>query len=269
MIASVSGGKDSTALCLWLIENSIPFFAVHMNTGWEHFLTDHYLTEILPKHIGTIKWIEPPLKMVDLILKKGMFPSRTVRFCTQSLKIFPLLDWVEKKYGDQPVLNVVGIRADESKARSRLPELEKSDFGYTWRPILKWSKKDVQLIHKKYSCPPNPLYIDLGVSRVGCWPCIFARKAELKKLFETDFERYDLIANLETQVQIAAKNRYTARGETFESLGYTPPCFFSHNGKNLPIKEVKKWACGRYEQLELFFDNEQRSSCLEWGLCAS
>lgn len=47
VIASVSGGKDSTALCLWLKENNLPFVPVHMSTGWEHPDTEVYISEVL------------------------------------------------------------------------------------------------------------------------------------------------------------------------------------------------------------------------------
>lgn len=57
VVCSVSGGKDSTAMCLWLRENGIPFRAVFCDTGWEAEETYEYLRNELPQHIGDILWI--------------------------------------------------------------------------------------------------------------------------------------------------------------------------------------------------------------------
>ena len=45
VIASVSGGKDSTAMCLHLKELGIPYRAVFMDTGWEHEDVYRYLED--------------------------------------------------------------------------------------------------------------------------------------------------------------------------------------------------------------------------------
>jgi 3'-phosphoadenosine 5'-phosphosulfate sulfotransferase (PAPS reductase)/FAD synthetase len=46
IIASVSGGKDSTAMALWLREQGQAFFPVFMDTGWEHADTYAYLDSL-------------------------------------------------------------------------------------------------------------------------------------------------------------------------------------------------------------------------------
>jgi len=48
-----------------------------------------------------------------------------------------------------------------------------------WSPLTRWTLDDVIAIHRHHDLRPNPLYL-LGAARVGCWPCIFARKAELR-----------------------------------------------------------------------------------------
>ena len=57
VVASVSGGKDSTAMCLHLRELEIPFEPVFMDTGWENAETYRYLREELPGYIGPIRWL--------------------------------------------------------------------------------------------------------------------------------------------------------------------------------------------------------------------
>jgi 3'-phosphoadenosine 5'-phosphosulfate sulfotransferase (PAPS reductase)/FAD synthetase len=281
IIASVSGGKDSTALCLWLQEQGLAYRAVHMDTGWEHPETDRYIREVLDPAIGPIEWIRPQRTMVELIRHKGMFPARSVRFCTEQMKVVPIISWLEEEYPGQRLFNAVGIRADESQARGRLSEWQDVGWVIIWRPLLQWTKQDVIDIHARHEVPPNPLYL-MGASRVGCWPCIFARKAEIRLVAATDPGRIDLIRALEAEVYEMARQRYAERGETFESLGYTVPSFFAlkkwvevdgeHVRKNVcsPIDEVVQWARttrgGRQYDL---LDEPDRSGCLRWGLCDS
>lgn len=223
-----------------------------MATGWEHPDTEEFLRSVLPHHIGPIEWLTPERQMIDLIRWKGMFPSRTVRFCTQFLKIFVIKKWVQETYPGVQIINAVGERADESKARAKKKEMD-TGWATTWRPLLRWRREDVEAIHRRHNCPPNPLY-GLGASRVGCWPCIFARKVEIRLVADIDPDRIALIRHLEEEVVEAARGRYAARGESFESLGYAIPSFFSLrkytvvNGRRVyksvgcPIDDVVEWS---------------------------
>ena len=59
IIVSVSGGKDSTACCLHLLElgyTTSDFRRVFIDTGWEDDTTYNYL-DYLEKHIGKIERI--------------------------------------------------------------------------------------------------------------------------------------------------------------------------------------------------------------------
>jgi 3'-phosphoadenosine 5'-phosphosulfate sulfotransferase (PAPS reductase)/FAD synthetase len=195
VVASISGGKDSAAMSLWLKEQGIDHDRVFMDTGWEHPKTYEYLRGELSRVIGPITEIRGPRLMTDLIRHKGMFPSKRRRFCTQELKVFPMQRHLAALVeAGADVVNAVGIRRAESEARSKLEEWEWSD-GFdceTWRPLLLWSEADVIDIHKRHGLPPNPLYL-LGASRVGCWPCIYARKAEIRLIADIDPERIDQI----------------------------------------------------------------------------
>lgn len=285
VIASVSGGKDSAALSLWLTEQGIEHRRVFMDTGWEHADTYAYLRGPLTEKIGAIEEVRSakfPGGMADAARSKGMFPSRTRRWCTDELKMKPLEKYHQHiQDAGEDTLSAVGIRAAESEARSKMPEWEWSDRMdcEVWRPLLAWTEAEVIEIHRRHDLVPNPLYLR-GARRVGCWPCIFSRKDELRLLAEVDPERIDSIRNLEREVQAAAAaKRYALHGETFESKGFQIPALFqaqgaqrseAKDGRCVPIDSVIQWARTAHggRQYELFAP-EREEGCVRWGLCES
>lgn len=81
IVASVSGGKDSAAMCLHLQEtigykNLKRVFA---DTGWEHEFTYKYVREVLTPRLGPIDTVGYPGGMPALVKSKQMFPSRLKR----------------------------------------------------------------------------------------------------------------------------------------------------------------------------------------------
>ncbi len=291
-VASLSGGKDSTAMALYLMEQGIEFNPLFYDTGWEHPAVYEYIENDLPRILGKpVRAVEgkvPDLPeeiepialefesrlgrrsaMVRLCLYKGMFPGRLQRWCTQYLKIEGLKKAL-KEY-DAPV-NCVGVRAGESAARSKLPERELSTSldCMVWRPILSWTKADVIAIHNRHGIAPNRLYLQ-GAERVGCWPCIFSRKSEVRFIAETDPERIAIIRDLEEAVSILAARRLAKKGESFEAKGLKPPTFFlGHRGKERnTIDRVVEWSRTKRggRQMSMFREDEIVPGCLQWGLC--
>jgi len=272
VVASISGGKDSAAMSLHLTELGIEHRRVFMDTGWEHEATYDYLRGPLTDKLGPIEEIRGPLTMVELIKKKGMFPSRRFRFCTTELKVKPMASYL-KGMEEEPV-NAVGIRGGESVARSKMPEWE-TQKGFdceVWRPILSWSFDDVVQIHKRHNLAPNPLYL-LGADRVGCWPCVNSRKSEIKFIADNDKARIDKIRQLEAEVTELARIRNKKKGTDFASLGHKNPAFFQAktgaSGECWPIDKVVGWsqtARGGW-QFELFESSDDQAGCMRWGLC--
>jgi 3'-phosphoadenosine 5'-phosphosulfate sulfotransferase (PAPS reductase)/FAD synthetase len=111
----------------------------------------------------------------------------------------PLLDQGHEIYSWQ------GVRADESLARRDLPELDKVGGGlWNYRPILKWTAQDCFAMHKKHNIRHNPLY-EQGMGRVGCMPCIHARKDELLEISKRFPEEIERVAQWERLVSDASK----------------------------------------------------------------
>lgn len=268
-IVSVSGGKDSTALYLWALnrfgkEGFIPVFA---DTGHEHPVTYNYLRNIPIMANGPeINWVKADFSerlnkkgkeisgnpFLDLCMWKGRVPSSKAQFCTEHIKLQPIKKWLDSIRGDYEPIMFVGIRAGESERRSKMPESEFNNFFdcYTERPLLRWSEQDVFDYLKVYGVPPNPLY-EAGFTRVGCFPCIHARKSDLARLPDWAWEK---LQEWETKI-----------GRSWFPAGLVPGVFIP------TIQDAKNWSMttrgGR--QLDLLReDAKDVPSCMStWGSC--
>jgi 3'-phosphoadenosine 5'-phosphosulfate sulfotransferase (PAPS reductase)/FAD synthetase len=204
--------------------------------------------------------------MIRWIIHKHMFPSRVKRWCTDYLKIKTLKKHLNTF--EYPV-NTIGIRAEESVARSKLPEREISTSldCMVWRPLLHWTKQDVIDIHHRHDLRPNPLYLQ-GADRVGCWPCIFSRKSEIRFIAETDPRRIDIIEQLEKEITELARISFRKRKN--EEMIFDKTFFEHKDGKAAPpIKEIVEWSKTSHggKSTTLFREDELEPGCMSWGLC--
>ncbi len=265
VVASVSGGKDSAALSLWLTEQGVEHHRVFADTQWEHPATPEYVRGVLTEKLGPIHEVGDPLGMEGLVKKKGMFPSRLRRWCTEKLKVNPIKEFL--KDFDDPV-NAVGIRAAESKARATMTRWEEWPAAdcEVWRPLIEWTVEDVIEIHTEHGLRPNPLYL-MGAERVGCWPCIFSRKSEVKMIADTDPERIAYIRELEKEATEISQARRAEKGK--EPLGW-PKTFFSIvPGREPGIDGQVKWSRTDRggKQFPMFPGHDEPPGCMRWGLC--
>lgn len=273
VIASISGGKDSGALSLWLTEQGVEHDRVFLDTGWEHEDTYAYLRGPLAAKIGRITEVRGPLDMEGLIRKKGMFPSRRMRWCTEELKQKPMQRHVAKLQDKgAEIVNAVGVRAEESAARANMPRWEWSQ-GFdcdVWRPLINWTEADVIEIHRRHGLPPNPLYLR-GSRRVGCWPCVNSRKSEIRQIAETDPARIDKIRELERIVTVAQTLRKVTRGERLENAPGWFQAPIGRGGECWPIDKVVEWSRtvrgGQQEDRQETLFSDMNDGCMRWGLC--
>ena len=150
------------------------------------------------------------IPFLDLCMWKGRFPSTKARFCTFELKHEPIKVHVVDPLiqAGKKVISWQGVRAQESTARAILTEWEEGfDLGpglAIYRPILHWTHSDVFALAKYYGIRPNPLY-EQGCSRVGCMPCIHARKSELAEIFSRWPEEIARVAEWEKLVAACSR----------------------------------------------------------------
>ena len=111
-VLSLSGGKDSAALAVYMRDRVPEMEYVFHDTDKELPETYDYLDRlaaILGKPIAKTS----PVDTFDhwLVVYGGMLPSNHRRWCTKMLKLKPFENFV----GDSPVINYVGLRADENR----------------------------------------------------------------------------------------------------------------------------------------------------------
>jgi len=273
VIASVSGGKDSVALMLALREAGVPFRAVFADTGWEAPETYAHL-EMLRQTICPIDVVRPQRDMVESIRRRAGFPARMQRWCTRELKLKPLRayhDEVAKETGAETV-SAMGVRGEESARRAQMAVFEDDDEwgGYVWRPLMDWTVQDVIGIHRRHGVPMNPLY-HAGFDRVGCFPCIFARKEEIRLLPEWRVAEIEKLEQEQTEERARRNAAHAEAGNAEPRYAHPVASFFQTrdrvNAGAMSIRDVVAWSkTERGGRLPLLQPLPQ-GGCMRWGTC--
>jgi len=187
-IVSISGGKDSTACLLYMLErvkkeDVIPVFC---DTKWEADETYKYLDYL--ENVLNIKITRIESEgMWALCERKGFVINRHMRSCTMELKIKPFQKWLKENFvGKEDFMVIQGLRREESETRkdTEVFELIKSILPGekflipTLFPIAFWNAEKVFAYIEEKGIKINPLYRK-GFKRVGCMPCVNANKYEL------------------------------------------------------------------------------------------
>lgn len=209
-VVGFSGGIDSQACALWVRENCpiTEIVLLFADTGWEDCITYEFVRrysenvfpvqtvtpligdsdELVTKAVGLERGGLGPndvLTMERLAVIKGMFAYPRASWCTTHLKLYPVKRWIrENLIAHDPsveVIHYVGIRKDESRARSKFVETEWDDFldCQVMRPVLTWSKAQCFEYVTSRCEEYNPLY-KMGQSRVGCSPCHQRSKEDIR-----------------------------------------------------------------------------------------
>ena len=193
-VLGISGGKDSTALAIYMrdkVPNMEYFFC---DTGAELKETYEYVDRVQVFLGKKIEMLNPERDFDHWLQIFGNYlPSSRMRWCTRKLKIEPF----ERFVGTDPVVSYVGIRADEDREGyiSTKPNIT---------PVFPFREDGIRLndVYRilEESGLGIPKYYEWR-SRSGCYFCFFQRKAEwasLKERHPEDFERAKAYEKLNT-----------------------------------------------------------------------
>jgi len=211
-ILSLSGGKDSTALALYMKERVPELEYVFCDTGKELPETYRYL-EKLEVHLGkAITRITPDVTFDDLLTNRRNFlPSPQVRWCTEYLKIKPF----EKYIGSDPVLMYIGIRADEPHRKGYIstkpnitPRFPFVEQGVRFADVMRILDDSGLGIPDYYRWR----------SRSGCYFCFFQQRREWVGLLETHKELFEEAARYERTDPVTGEKYTWVQAESLVDL---------------------------------------------------
>lgn len=142
----------------------------------------------------------------------GMIPSNHRRWCTRKLKLKPLEDYV----GDEPVINYVGLRADEKHRTgyiSHKPNI-KPVYPFIEDGLV---KEDIIRILEE-SGLGLPSYLDWGRTRSGCTFCFYQQKIEWVRLKQYHPDKFEEAKRYEEQSVLHGEEFYWCQTEPLSEL---------------------------------------------------
>ncbi|UCE81265.1 MAG: phosphoadenosine phosphosulfate reductase family protein [Methanobacteriota archaeon] len=190
---SYSGGKDSLATLLLVLESDVSPKLLFVDTGLEFEETVRNVTETAERH------------SLDLIVESagdgfwnnvGVFgpPAKDYRWCCKTCKLGPATRLIQKHFS-QGVLSFIGQRAYESESRARKGRVWKNPWTPNQlgaSPIQRWTAMHVWLYLFDRRARYNVLY-ERGFERIGCFLCPSADMAEfdLAQKSAKDYARWE------------------------------------------------------------------------------
>ncbi|MEV6908497.1 phosphoadenosine phosphosulfate reductase family protein [Amycolatopsis sp. NPDC051071] len=215
-VLGISGGKDSSALAIYLRDRMPEMEYFFCDTGAELPETYEFLSRlegVLGKPIARLNasrdfdhWLE---------VYQGTLPSPNMRWCTKNLKIKPLEEWL----GDDEAISYVAIRADENRLGyvSTKPNIT-AVFPFREDGI---DREGVNRILDEAGIG-LPAYYEWR-TRSGCYFCFFQRKHEWVGLADRHPDLFKKAMEYEDKVRYQATamqgRAYTwSQGESLPEL---------------------------------------------------
>lgn len=181
-----SYGNDSVALIRWAFERKLAAVTVaYSDTGWAAdwwpARVEH--AEAWVRSLGFEAVRISSEGMEGLVARKKGWPrggGGKFQFCTGALKEEPALQWLAANDPAGDVICLTGVRREESENRRDAPEWVEESHRHggrqLWQPLVMHTEAMRDALVAK---TPMPL---LPFRSKECWPCVNARKVELRLL---------------------------------------------------------------------------------------
>lgn len=211
-ILSLSGGKDSTALALYMRDRVPSMEYAFCDTGEELQETYDYLLKI-EAHLGkAITRLNPERQFNHYLdIYRDVLPDPRTRWCTRMLKLRPFEEYV----GEDPVVLYVGIRADEPHRTgyvSTKPNIT-SCFPFVEDGLR---KEDISRILND-SGLGFPEYYEWR-SRSGCYFCFYQQRREWVGLLERHPDLFQKAMEYEKEDPVTGQRYTWVQGESLAEL---------------------------------------------------
>ncbi len=198
-ILSLSGGKDSAALAVYLRDRVSNMEYIFHDTGKELPETYDYMAR-LESILGQPVTRTTPDDTFEhwLAVYGDMLPSNHRRWCTKMLKLKPF----EAYIGEDPCINYVGLRADEKRTGyiSTKPNITAvypfQEDGLVRADIIRI------LEDSGLGLPP---YMEWGRSRSGCYFCFYQQKIEWVRLKRKHPDLFDKAKEYEVRSALVSE----------------------------------------------------------------
>ena len=211
-ILGLSGGKDSTALAIYMRDRLPEVEYFFCDTGHELPEVYEYLNR-LEAYLGRrILYLENKGRDFDhyLTVYRHFLPSPQARWCTKHLKLEPM----ENFAGEDQVYSYIAIRADEnregylSKKPNITPVFPFKEDGISIEDVTRLLERSGLGLPEYYRWR----------SRSGCYFCFYQRKIEWVGLLENHPELFERAKRYE-KYDPETGERYTwSEGESLEEL---------------------------------------------------
>ena len=233
-VLSLSGGKDSAALAVYMRDRVPEMEYIFHDTGKELPETYDYmarLESILGKPVA--RTTSENTFEHWLAVYGDMLPSNHRRWCTKMLKLKPF----EAYIGDDPTINYVGLRADEQRTGyiSTKPNIT---AVYPFQKDGLFRADIIRLLEDSgLGLPP---YMEWGRSRSGCYFCFYQQKIEWVRLKRQHPDLFDLAKGYEERsAQVSAGFTWSER-ESLTEL--EQPDRIATIERNWEVKQARKAA---------------------------
>ena len=233
-IVSISGGKDSTALAIYMRKKypQIEAEYVFCDTGCELPETYEYLERlqgVLGKPIQKLNALDilkirkkPGRNPFDIYLREwygDFLPSPRSRWCTRVLKIEPFEQYV----GDSHAFSYIGIRGDENRDGYQSKKPPKISERPNIIPVYPFKDDGITFVDVKQILEESrlgfPEYYKWR-SRSGCYFCFYQQIGEWQRLKKNHPDLFEDAKNYE---KVKGSKQFTwTDGRTLDDIAALP-----------------------------------------------